>query len=346
MESRRSFLVAIMAAAVACGSEQARSDLDLKDDPSGTPPRGTELDETPLDVTETTTPETPKDHVVVAGLTFPGALAADESGAYWIEDADGAGLVRHVSPGGAPVTIASGITKATAIAVDATRVYWTRRDALVEAVAKSGGAVTIVAKVTSSGLALGDSNLFFATTDGSVVSVPKAGGPAELLASINGGGTDVAVDDQNVFFTTMPKPDAGPPATGVLWKRSRFGAGVAKPIATGLSTPSHVVLDANAAFVSVFGAGEIVRVPKNGGAPSIVATGEANPFGIAVDATKVYWTTFSGGELVRAPKQGGSRDVMTSGLVTPHGVAIGAGAVWVTVRGAKPGKGALLAFTP
>jgi hypothetical protein len=64
-------------------------------------------------------------------------------------------------------------------------------------------------------------------------------------------------------------------------------------LATGLVSPTYVVVDASYAYVLASGAsasdGRVYRVPVAGGAPVIIASGLYQPTALAMDAGHLYW---------------------------------------------------------
>jgi hypothetical protein len=73
--------------------------------------------------------------------------------------------------------------------------------------------------------------------------------------------------------------------------------GACEPItlASGLNIPQGIAIDKNDVYVTVYGSGDVIRIPKVGGPPQTITGDTLSPFGIALDldgtglAKKVVW---------------------------------------------------------
>jgi hypothetical protein len=75
----------------------------------------------------------------------------------------------------------------------------------------------------------------------------------------------------------------------------------------------------------------VMKVPVNGGAPTILASGQKFPGGIVVDAANVYWTNgWDVGTVMKVPLGGGTPTILASGQVTPGAIAVDATSVYWT----------------
>jgi hypothetical protein len=75
-------------------------------------------------------------------------------------------------------------------------------------------------------------------------------------------------------------------------------------------------------------AGQILRVPLDGAAPTMLATNQDTPRAIAIDATNVYWTTFFAGTVMKVQKSGANLEQLAFGQTSAWGVAVDAMAIY------------------
>jgi hypothetical protein len=173
-------------------------------------------------------------------------------------------------PSPVPKTLASN-PGAGSVAIDATNVYWADpRDGTISKEPIRGGTVTTLAtgQADPIGISVDQTNVYWANDvfPGNVVSVPIAGGSATVLATAplarqSFGST--ASDGTNVYFVS--------------------GGGAASSGSTTVS-------------------GSVQRVPVGGGAVTIVATGLSDPIRLKVDANNIYWTDLFAGTVNQLAK--------------------------------------------
>ncbi|MES1185510.1 MAG: hypothetical protein ABUL60_16990 [Myxococcales bacterium] len=196
----------------------------------------------------------------------------------------------------------------TEIAVDSQDVYWTAPPGLTPAQLKrtpvGGGDSVTLARLPNDddwplGLAVDDTDVYF-TSNAALQRVPKAGGAVEALEPLGlHVGYDaihptlgIALDRAYVYF------DAG----SSLMRRSKRDADAVEIFAVPEGDELRgVVLDVDYAYFGTK-SGNILRVPKLGGSPSVMVTGEQNPLVTAIDATSVYWVEQDLGRIRRAEK--------------------------------------------
>lgn len=87
------------------------------------------------------------------------------------------------------------------------------------------------------------------------------------------------------------------------------------------NTAWGIVTDDTHVYWTNFGDGQVLRIPKHGGAQEILHSGQTQPRGIAIDDEHLYWTTYRG--VWRMPK-GGNTAELISGDPGPNtdGVAL------------------------
>ena len=79
-----------------------------------------------------------------------------------------------------------------------------------------------------------------------------------------------------------------------------------------LVEPQELALDAEGLYVTDAGAGEVVALRLDGGAPTILAAGQRNPHGVAVVAGRVLWSEFvADGAIDWVFESGGAPEVLT-----------------------------------
>jgi hypothetical protein len=248
--------------------------------------------------------------VLASGRQAPAAIAVDATAVYWVDGGTGSadGSVNKVPIGGGAVTtLASGISP-TAIALDATNVYFATVSASgtgrIARVPKAGGAVTVLTyfgvympwTMAIDGLSVywidgGDNS----SAHGGVYKIPLDGGSPTALASGEVYGRGLAIDASSAYFTTR---DA--------IKKVPLGGGAATTVATAPNVAvglADLAIDANDVFFTATGdqdvcaqyrTGTVAKVPIAGGGVTTLATQQALPSAIAVDGAKVYWAEWLG----------------------------------------------------
>jgi hypothetical protein len=238
------------------------------------------------------------------------------------------------------------------IAIDATNLYWADTHGGVHKVSLGGGTPSMLATVGMAGFMAGygvavlGSTLYVTDNYQTVWSVPTAGGAPNSIATIaimSGGVSAIAVDANNVYFSTWFGYGVG---GNRVFQAPRGGGGPNVMLASAIQYPSSAVVSAQQPFnVAVQGgfvywtsaggaddAGSVMRVQVGGGTPQTLAMAQAYPWAIAVDATNVYWTNlgtsahgFADGAVMRVPLAGGSSPTpLASGLGEPSAIAVDA----------------------
>jgi hypothetical protein len=100
-------------------------------------------------------------------------------------------------------------------------------------------------------------------------------------------------------------------------------------LATGLTDPMDLAVDADAVYWSDIGDGTINRVPRAGGTVTTLVRNQAKPARIALDATHVYWTNALGASVMRAPKSGGMPELLSSAIQPTDLAVVGDSVYWV-----------------
>ena len=155
-----------------------------------------------------------------ARITFPGLagglLAADEWGVYWTDSDKVMMLPRGEAT---PVTLASNQLGAKSIALHATGVYWSSKDAQgivgynhdsLMMVAREGGTPTALVsdQYAIEAIAVDDTAVYWATywdTRGTVMKLPLEGGEPILLAVLPVGILLMVIDATNVYWANSDR---------------------------------------------------------------------------------------------------------------------------------------------
>jgi hypothetical protein len=252
------------------------------------------------------------------------------------DDASDATVMKVSKGGGALTTLASGYKWIGGIALSASTVYFTGgylTGGGLFGVGLDGGAVTSLSSTfINDNIAVGPSGVYGTDSSDSLVGVGLDGGPTVTLSTGPGDSNTygIAADATNVYWTNFANPatlqkvpvHGGPSvtlaptkvafgvaldATNVYWadagdgtvRKVPIGGGAVKVLASGLSGPTNLAVDATTVYVTTGtqggnGDGSIVKFPIEGGNATTLVAHENNPSGIAVDETSVYWTTLEG----------------------------------------------------
>jgi hypothetical protein len=185
----------------------------------------------------------------------------------------------------AATQLATGLSSPTAIALDATSVYWLDDAGTVSKVPKAGGAVTVLASglVGPRDLAVDATSVYWTEQQGGTVrKVGIDGGTVSLLASGLASPDGIAVDASSVYWAD---------ASGV--KKMGLGGGAATLLsATDPRQGGARDIALAGGTVYFVTAGEIRAVPAGGGTTSTLFSAALGPQFIAADASAVYWTEY------------------------------------------------------
>lgn len=227
----------------------------------------------------------------LASSDEPWGIAVHAGTVYWV---DASGTVMSVpAGGGTAVTLASGQSRPSSIAVDDSNVYWT-----------NAGQQTCMSQSGACG----------SNPDGSLVSLPLAGGAPKTLASGLCGPDSIAVDTNDVYFA-----DGG---DGMVGKVAKTG-GNPVVIASAQTLLGSIAVDATSVYWTATDAqglkGSVLKAPTAGGAATVVASGwfplltgggcGTITQSLAVDGAHAYWATGSGdvgASVLSAPVGGGA----------------------------------------
>lgn len=161
-----------------------------------------------------------------------------------------------------------------------------------------------------------------------VSRVPKNGGLAETVVSLGNLAafiTDLAVDDTNVYVSTIPFTEEGALAPGDVYAAPKTG-GSLRTLASDINWPLNLATDATHVYWASLGTydpdadvlasdGKIERVRKDGTGRQTLAQGLSGPFDVLLDGDTVFFSETGDG--VDNPSAGIRRVAKTGGTVTP-----------------------------
>jgi hypothetical protein len=141
---------------------------------------------------------------LASGQASPSGLAVDGVNVYWATF-DGQTIMQVPADGGTAITLASGGAGfPSEVAVSGGYVYWTDQLDVSRAIVGSGGATILTADVGSA-LAVDASSVYFVTFAGTIMKMPSAGGVTTTLATFQPSAMyenyRMAVDGAFVYWT-------------------------------------------------------------------------------------------------------------------------------------------------
>lgn len=198
-------------------------------------------------------------------------------------------------------------------------------------------------KLEPRGLALDKDNVYF-TSGIRLNGVPKAGGTVNTLDA-QFSSQSIAVDDKAIYGVPG---NYGPydrlAKIGKAGGESTEIASVKRPnLSTAPNGYSSMALDDSGVYVADSGNGRILKFPLAAGKPKPLATGLKKPFDLVIDGSNVYFS-LAGGELMMMSKAGGKTIKLASGLVESARIAADSAAIYSTLT-AKDGGASLVKVT-
>ena len=203
-------------------------------------------------------------------------------------------VLRIPKAGGKAEVVVSEHAGLSAIAADASYVYWTSEEGIVRVPHQGGTPKPILTGlVPPVGLSLDRGTLYwYSAIDGKVMRAPVSGGtPRKWLApelTLH----QYFVDNGDFFFALGSQGK-------VEIRRSSAAGGSPATIAGGQMIPVDFAADGSNVYWTTGDA--VMRAPRNGGTAVAVVTGTDRSIGVAVDQSSVYWTD-RGGRIQKVAK--------------------------------------------
>jgi hypothetical protein len=236
-----------------------------------------------------------------------------------------------------PITLSEGELTPSAIALDATQVYWTNsgtltmsyQDGALRACPKGGGDGGVVTLAPSQndplGLGVATGSVFWANYGaGTLMTCTLPGCAATTMASSQAGPWPVAVNGTSVFW--------GDTNGGTIFECAQSACAPTQ-LSAEQDVPYAIAVGSTGVYWTDYGSsgtaeGTVMRCPLAGcsGGATVIAAGLFEPAGIAVDATSVYFANEGGGNIMKCPLAGcaGDPTVLVSERANPFAVAVDA----------------------
>jgi hypothetical protein len=282
---------------------------------------------------------------IAAGQDYPWALTLANASVYWANDGADSGVLVCPTSGcvdaGASV-IASNQVFPSAVAVDATNVYWTTAGTLSTCPLSGCPAGPVVLASATQPLAVAQDavNLYWTEFNfaspaaGSVYACPKPGCvPITTVASSQTGPFGVAVDDAGIYWLDNA---AMPPQLAQC--QLACGSPSFTPISP--NDPRYIATDGTRIYWTDRAA--VWACSEGACDAGVLAPNQQSASGIALDTGNVYWASSGNGAIMTCSKTACSPIVLALGQAQPHGVAVDSVAVYWTNTGATSGAGSVM----
>ncbi len=257
--------------------------------------------------------------VVLQTTGRPEGIVSDGASIFWTNSALGTVSKMSLS-GGAPVTLASGLTSPGYMGLDASFVYWASYPGKgLFRVAKSGGTAVPIYADTAFHLQVAAGAVTFTTSNGRTVrKIPVAGGAVTTIASEPDVPSDVAVGlDGTAYWVTD--------TSGNVMK----SGATPKQLATGLGRATTVALAQNTVYWGTT-SGTIGAVATGGGAATTLFSGLGFIGSMIATDENLYWTDYGRSKVQKGAFGGGTPvDLATSQSIPGGLVAVGSCIYWV-----------------
>jgi hypothetical protein len=224
--------------------------------------------------------------------------------------------------------------------------YNNRRD--ISKVRKDGeGATTLAAlDLEPRGLALDEQNVYY-TSGIRLMRIAKAGGIAATPAPMFSS-QSIALDETNVYGI----PGDYGPYDRVVKIATKGGdttelATADRPLQShGPFGYSSIAVDASGIYVTDSSGNRVLRFALAGGKPKVLTARQAKPYDLAIDGSHVFFSLAEQNNLMMVPKAGGTATKLASGLISRARFATDETSIYTTFAGKDEQALAQLARLP
>jgi hypothetical protein len=215
---------------------------------------------------------------------------------YWISDKQG--LFRAPIQGGSATNLYGfGSADQADLTTDGTDVYFSRPCCQVYRYKSAGGGTSSIygaeggiSQITY----VAPGTLYWATNNGIKKGTTSGGSSTVILPFAFSDVVDLVADSDAVYGAT--------PGPGGTINKLPNGAFQPVNLASGLTDPTALALDADFVYWTDNKGGTVSKVPIGGGAPTVIAAGQEGPMGITVTSAYVFWANNGGGTVMRSLK--------------------------------------------
>ncbi len=217
-----------------------------------------------------------------------------------------AGAVASVPVGGGnPTTLATGQTQPSALAVDAAHIYWSTQTSLMMAPVGGGSATTLVSNAPDIGQLVASAGRVYGNTPTSIFAASPEAPSTSLGSIVTGASGPLNLAMESSQPFWSTAASSATSFDGALLTQVP-GSSTTTTVASGLGDCGGLAVGADALYFADMTRGLVMKVPSAGGTPVTLASKQASPGNVVVDATSIYWTNSDDDTLMKMPLAGGA----------------------------------------